>query len=133
MKKHIFTLILMIACFYSTAQITFQKTYKITVGNAYSHSGYSVQQTTDGGYVIAGNTSSSSFDDIFLIKTNANGDSLWMKTFGGNYDLFGFSVQQTTDGGYIIGGRTYDLILSTQVLLIKTDANGDSLWAKTYG
>ena len=96
--------------------------------------GYSVQQTTDGGYVITGLTmSAGNGGDVWLIKTDGNGDSLWTKTFGGtNLDL-GHSVQQTTDGGYVIAGATASFGNAWDVYLIKTDGNGDSLWTKTLG
>jgi hypothetical protein len=74
--------------------------------------GNSVQQTTDGGYIVAGTTvvpSSGGGDnkDVYLIKTNSFGDTLWTKTYGGNHDDMGHSVQQTNDGGYIIAGETW--------------------------
>jgi regulation of enolase protein 1 (concanavalin A-like superfamily) len=101
--------------------------------------GYSVQQTNDGGYIITGVKSilNSSFNlegDVFLIKTNGNGDSLWTKTYGGTENELGRSIQQTNDGGYIITGYTNSFGNGTEDLyLIKTDNNGDSLWTKTYG
>lgn len=98
--------------------------------------GRSVQQTTDGGYIIAGYTliSSGSNYDVYLIKTDANGDALWTKTYGGTLDDRAYSVQQTTDSGYIIAGKTSSFGAGTEdVYLIKTDANGDTLWTKTYG
>jgi outer membrane protein assembly factor BamB len=63
--------------------------------------GYSVQQTTDGGYVIVGRTNSFGAGNygVYLIKTNANGDTLWTKTIGGSNADDAYSVQQTTDGG----------------------------------
>jgi hypothetical protein len=92
--------------------------------------GYSVQQTTDGGYVIAG----WALQDIFLIKTDGNGIEQWNKTFGGAGLDWGFSVKQTTDGGYIIAGKTISFGNgSYDVYLIKTDGNGIEQWNRTFG
>src|SRR5438045_460773 len=85
-------------------QITFQKTY----GGASNEQGYSVQQTLDGGYIITGSTNSLMTDslDVYLIKTDSTGDTLWTKTFGGIGNDVGHAVQKTADGGYIITGYT---------------------------
>jgi hypothetical protein len=96
----------------------------------------SVQQTSDGGYIVAGYTTSfgaSSFE-IFLIKTDANGNIIWAKTYGGTYWDEASSVQQTLDGGYIVAGFTPSFGAGGwDIFLIKTDANGNIIWAKTYG
>jgi len=98
--------------------------------------GYSVQQTNDGGYIIAGSklTYAERYGEIWLIKTDFNGNTTWDKNFGGLGDDVGKSVQQTRDGGYIIvgskakaGGGTLD------VLLTRVDASGDEEWEKTFG
>ncbi len=92
----------------------------------------SVQQTSDGGYIVAGHTSS--FGGIFLIKTDANGNIQWAKTYGGTDWDEAYSVQQTSDGGYIVAGRTWSFGAGgVDIFLIKTDANGNVIWAKTYG
>jgi hypothetical protein len=97
--------------------------------------GWSVQQTSDSGYVIAGSTSPSGPEptDVYLIKTDPSGDTVWTRTFGGSSLDEGLAVQQTVDDGYIIAGWTMSFGMSGQVYLIKTGPQGDTTWTKTYG
>jgi hypothetical protein len=113
------------------AVVKFAKTY----GGTYDDRAFSVQQTSDGGYIVAGRTYSSGAGngDAFLLKTDANGNIIWAKTYGGAYDDYALSVQQTSDGGYIVAGYTASFGVGGDVLLIKTDAFGNLQWAKTYG
>ena len=107
-----------------------------TYGGENGSAGYSVQLTADGGYIVTGSTHYYSADsiDVYLVKTNAVGDTIWTRAFGGISDDKGWSVRQTFDGGYIIAGYTYSFGAGLgDVYLIKTFASGDTMWTKTYG
>jgi hypothetical protein len=107
-----------------------------TYGGSRMDEGYSVCQTKDRGYIIAGRTDSfgKGKDDVYLIKTDDNGNMLWTRTFGGSRMDQGYSVRQTTDAGYIIAGRTDSFGKGkTDVYLIKTDDNGNMVWSRTFG
>jgi len=116
----------------SSGELQWENTY----GGKNFDFGGSIQQTSDGGYIIAGCTFSYSIGsgDVYLIKTDSNGNSQWVKSFGGNdYDT-GRSVQQTTDGGYIITGYTSSYGSGNyDVYLIKIDSFGELQWEKTFG
>ncbi|MFA5034019.1 MAG: T9SS type A sorting domain-containing protein [bacterium] len=105
-------------------------------GGSMFDAGRSVQQTKDKGYIIAGQTGSygAGNSDVWLIKTDSIGDTLWTRTFGGTGRDEGRSVRQTIDGGYIVGGLTYSYGAGiSDMWLIKTDSAGNSLWTKTFG
>jgi hypothetical protein len=92
-------------------------------------------QTLDGGYALTGITVSwgAGSDDVYLIKTDAQGNTMWIQTYGGSGEDFGYSVVQTSDLGYIIAGYTGSFGVGGDVYLIKTDSLGDTLWTRTYG
>jgi len=106
-----------------------------TYGDTSSNGANSVQQTSDGGYIVAGFTDSRGAGslDFYLIKTDSLGDTLWTRTYGGTYVDLGYSVRQTTDGGYIVTGYTAIGGWNRKVYLIKTNSLGDTLWTRTYG
>ncbi|MBN1861214.1 MAG: PKD domain-containing protein [Candidatus Thermoplasmatota archaeon] len=106
-------------------------------GGTNDDAGTSVQQTTDGGYIIAGYTSSFSVGsvDAWLIKTDSSGNQQWSQPLGGLSSDGAWCVQQTTDGGYILTGWTYSSGPGAlgNVLLLKTDSAGSQQWSKAFG
>lgn len=113
------------------AQVTFEKTFG-TTGDNFAND---VQLTSDGGYILVGTAEfAGGFGDLLLIKTDANGDTLWTHTIGGSSLDQGNSVIQTSDGGYIIAGATMSYGAgANDAWLVKTDAKGLVTWSKTYG
>ena len=115
------------------------KEWDKTFGRLGSDDAYSVQQTSDGGYIVAGDIYSygaygAGVSDFWLVKTDANGNKEWDKTFGGSNNDYARSVQQTSDGGYIVVGSTSSYgVGGNDSWLIKTDANGNKEWDKTFG
>ncbi len=106
-----------------------------TFGETEYDYGLSVCQTSDHGYIITGPSDNISSGDsqIFLIKTDTNGNETWKQEFGGDkYDI-GYSVDQTNDGGYIIAGRTNSYGFGSDAWMIKTDEQGKEMWSKTFG
>jgi len=111
----------------ANGNIVWQKTYG---GNIYYEIIYSIQQTTDGGYIAVGEYQYSfDIDNAFwVLKLNTNGDIVWQRGFSNR--IYGRSVQQTSDGGYVVLGVTSYLFV--EPIVMKLDSNGNSLWRYTY-
>ncbi|MBE0572336.1 MAG: T9SS type A sorting domain-containing protein [Ignavibacteriaceae bacterium] len=96
--------------------------------------GSALQQTADGGFIITGETSTiGNGFDLWLLKTDSLGDTIWTKIYGDTGYDWGYSVEQTLDGGYIVTGRTGTNAGDTDLWLIKTDPSGNVTWSKTFG
>jgi len=97
---------------------------------------YSIQQTSDGGYIVAGYTKSYTYgeEDFAIYKLNSSGNKIWFKHYGGTSDEGGYSVQQTSDGGYIVAGYTRSYTYGNDDLAIyRLDSSGNKVWFKHYG
>jgi len=106
--------------------IEWERTYGGSAGDA----GVSIQQTTDGDYIISGSTTSygNGDYDIWLLKTDATGTLECSQTYGGPVDESGHVVQQTMDGGYIVVGYTWGYY----PWLVKVASTGELQWNRTY-
>jgi hypothetical protein len=128
----------------STGVVEWQKSYG---GDAWDEA-FSIQQTTDGGYIVAGQTDSDNGDislnhgyfDFWIVKTDMSGAIEWQKTYGGSDGDYASKILQTIDGGYIIGGETYSTNYDVtgnhgyvDYWVVKTNQSGTIQWQKTYG
>ncbi len=123
-----------------------------TIGGSGSDKLWSIVQTSDGGFLVGGNSDSNTSgeknedsrggDDYWVIRLNPNGNILWQRTFGGNADDYLFSVQQTIDGGFILGGHSNSNISGDKTensqgdfdyWIIKLDNSGNIQWQNTIG
>lgn len=105
-------------------------------GGSNLETAYSMIQTRDGGYALAGYTMSygAGGPDFWLVKTDAEGNEVWNKTYGGTNQEYAYSVIQTTDDGYAIAGYTQSYGAGVQdYWLVKTDSSGNAQWNQTYG
>src|SRR5579883_2263275 len=119
-----------------------------TLGGGGTDEAHCVQQTTDGGYIVAGTSSSTDGDvtgnkggsDCWIVKLDGNGSIQWQKSLGGSANDGANSIEQTNDGGYIVAGYTAsdDKDVSgnhggNDYWIVKLDGNGNIKWEKCYG
>jgi hypothetical protein len=107
-----------------------------TYGGDSSDIANSMALTSDGGFVLAGYTNSSGEGglDVYLVRTDSVGDTLWTRTYGGAGSDLARSVVQATDGGFIVGGRTTSSECGSWAMyILRLDHSGDTLWTRTFG
>ncbi len=111
------------------AQITFEQTYGGVAGDF----GFSVEQTSDGGYALFGSTwnGTAGSADMYLIKTDAAGVEQWSNNYGAVDMDMGYNARQTSDGGYILCGM-FGTFGTDTLTLVRTDASGTALWIERY-
>ncbi len=113
----------------SNGNVVWNKTY----GGSGNDVATSIQQTADGGYIIAGATRSVKKGGIYVLKLDPNGNIEWDRTYGkSKYDIAS-SIQQTNDGGYIVAGIIDSLENRNDIYILKLDSNGNVQWSRTYG
>ncbi len=113
-------------------EILWQKTY----GGNGTDEAYSIHQTSDNGYIVAGDTLSfgKGQSDIWVLKLSPDGGVFWQKTFGGVGNDHTKSIKQTSDGGYVVAGYTESFGAgSFDIWVLKLSPVGEVLWQKTYG
>jgi hypothetical protein len=116
----------------SSGDIEWQNTY----GESSGDSAYSIQQASDGGYIVAGLTYSfgAGERDFWVLKLFSNGNVEWQRSYGGANNDTAHSIQQTTDGGYIAAGYTYSFGAGRDDFwVLKLDLVGNVEWENTYG
>ncbi len=111
------------------------KVWDKTFGGIKDDLGWSVQTTKDGSYILVGTTGSfgSGGKDIWLIKTDEEGEETWDVVFGGTEDEWGLCLVETEDGYVILGVTSSQGSGGLDLWLIKTDREGDLVWDKTFG
>ncbi|MCW4015601.1 MAG: hypothetical protein NWF06_04455 [Candidatus Bathyarchaeota archaeon] len=116
----------------SSGNMEWNKTYGGEEGDYVN----SLIKTSDGGFALAGETDSfgAKSTDFWLVKTDANGNVEWNKTYGQLYQDYAHCVVETSDGGFVLAGYTLSLVGDLEdFLLIKTDSSGNMQWNHTYG
>jgi hypothetical protein len=110
-----------------------------TYGGSNHEEARGVRATSDGGYILVGYTRSfgpgvPDFENFYVVKTNSVGDTLWTRTYGGANGETAYGVEQSGDGNYVVAGYTSSYGGSAgDAWLLKINANGDSLWSHRYG
>jgi hypothetical protein len=105
-----------------------------TFGREWNDKGWSVQSTSDGGYILCGDVGKPDGSQMWVIKTDSLGNSLWMEVYCQEGDSHGSSVEEASDSCYIITGYTYNPGSSSiDMCLLKVNALGDTIWTRMYG
>ncbi|HRZ47886.1 MAG TPA: T9SS type A sorting domain-containing protein [Bacteroidales bacterium] len=132
--KSTFTFLVLLMAVSSLAQ-TFTRTY----GGSNAEYGDWITQTADSGYAILGtsNTYTNGLNDLYVVRTDKYGDTLWSKNFGGTANELAASIEVCPDSGFIIAGTTYSFGAGAPTYsnwyYVRTDKFGNVIWTKNSG
>lgn len=110
-----------------------KKQWEKTFGGTYKDMPYSIEQTSDEGYILLGNTTFNDYGGtgMYIIKTDKYGNKQWEKSYIKNFRTLGGAIQQTSDGGYLAAGKSPNPSVDTSTLyLVKFDSAGNKKWDK---
>lgn len=119
-----------------SGEVEWRKSYG---GSDHIAEGYSIKETTDGGFVVVGSIQKLGLgdgrgNDLYVIRLKPDGDTLWTKRYGGSFQDYGESIDITADGGYIVCGYTDTFGAGQEdIYVIKLNTMGDTLWTRTFG
>jgi hypothetical protein len=137
MKRLIIIIFFLLSALVTLAQTPPDTLWTRTFGGIDNDKAYSVQLTSDGGYIFAGYTNSFSVGggkDFWLVKTDENGIEEWNHAYGGINGELAMSVQQTSDEGYVMTGYTWTFGAGeSDFWVVKTDSLGNEEWNRTFG
>jgi hypothetical protein len=114
----------------------YASTFAKTIGGSSDDEAWSIIQSSDGGYVVAGRTWSfgAGGRDIYLVKLDSSGNVQWTKTIGGSSYDEAWSIIQSSDGGYVVAGETRSFGAGNgDIYVVKLDSSGNVIWTKTIG
>jgi hypothetical protein len=107
-----------------------------TIGGSSDDFAYSIIQSSDGGYVVAGETNSfgAGSSDFWVVKLDSSGNVVWTKTIGWSSGDYANSIIQSSDGGYVVAGYTWSFGAGgPDFYVVKLDSSGNVIWTKTIG
>lgn len=137
MKNVIILIITLLAINYTQRdKCLAQSQWQLTIGGTNNDFAYSIIQTTDGGYAVAGYSWSFGADsaDMYIVKLDANGTLEWTRTVGGGGVDAAFSIIQTTDGGFAVAGCTHSFgAVYYDMYIVKLNSSNTLEWSRTVG
>jgi len=136
-KWGLMMMFLIIGFFVFSSSMASESQWIKTYGGSNDDWVFSIQQTSDGGYIVAGYTGSfgAGYWDTWVLKLDGSGNMQWQTIYGGSSHDHANSIQQTSDGGYIVAGQTASFGFAGlyDAWVLKLDGSGNMQWQTIYG